>query len=67
MKDQAIPKLQFSIAETAEALGLPLSTLEAEMRFGRAPRFFTIGRRRFTTIELIREWQAGKIAEAEAA
>lgn len=64
MADQLIPKLQLSIADTAEALDLPRSTLEIEMRHGRAPLFFTVGRRKFTTVELIREWQSQKISEA---
>ncbi|MXQ08042.1 hypothetical protein GQ651_09320 [Alphaproteobacteria bacterium GH1-50] len=66
MSDTAIPRLQFSIAEAAVALDLPQSTLESECRHGRGPTFFTVGRRKYTTVELIREWQAKKIAEAQS-
>ena len=61
--DSAVPRLQLSIADTSAALGIPQSTLELECRRGRGPKFFTVGRRKFTTVELIREWQATKIAE----
>ena len=61
-----IPRLQLSYAVTAEALDIPQSTLEHECRLGRGPTFFTVGRRKYTTVELIREWQARKIAEAIA-
>ncbi len=61
-----LPRLQFGFAETAEIIGVPQSTLELECRRGRGPKFFKVGRRLFTTIELIREWQAAKIAEADA-
>lgn len=59
-----IPRLQLSLSDTAEALNVPQSTLELECRRGRGPKFFTVGRRKFTTVELIREWQNKKIAEA---
>lgn len=59
-----IPRLQLSLADAAEALNIPQSTLELECRRGRGPKFFTVGRRKYTTVELIREWQAQKIAEA---
>ena len=61
-----IPRLQLSLADAAEALNIPQSTLELECRRGRGPKFYTVGRRKYTTVELIREWQAAKIAEAEA-
>jgi len=61
-----VPRLQLGIEDAAAALGLPVSTLELECRRGRGPVFFTVGRRKFTTVELIREWQAQKIAEAAA-
>ena len=61
-----VPRLQLGIEDAAAALGLPVSTLELECRRGRGPKFFTVGRRKFTTIELIRDWQAAKIAEASA-
>ena len=61
-----VPRLQLSIEDAAAALGLPTSTLELECRRGRGPKFFVVGRRKFTTVELIREWQAAKIAELES-
>ncbi|WP_101067710.1 MerR family transcriptional regulator [Roseovarius salinarum] len=61
-----IPRLQLSLADAAEALNIPQSTLELECRRGRGPKFYIVGRRKYTTVELIREWQAQKIAEAEA-
>jgi hypothetical protein len=64
--DSAVPRLQLSLTDASQALGIPQSTLELECRRGRGPKFFTVGRRKFTTVELIREWQAIKIAEAEA-
>ena len=63
---EQVPRLQLGIEDAAAALGLPVSTLELECRRGRGPKFYTVGRRKFTTVELIREWQAQKIAEAEA-
>ncbi len=63
---EQLPRLQLGLKETAETLGVPLSTLELECRRGRGPKFFSVGRRKFTTIELIREWQAAKIAELES-
>lgn len=60
-----LPKLQFSFEETAKVLGVAKSTLDLECRRGRGPKFFKVGRRLFTTIELIREWQAAKIAAAD--
>lgn len=62
-----VPRLQLGLEDAAAALGLPVSTLELECRRGRGPKFFKVGRRLFTTVELIREWQANKIAEADAA
>ena len=62
---EQVPRLQLSIEDAAAACGVPVSTFELECRRGRGPRFFTIGRRKFTTVELIREWQAKKFAEAE--
>lgn len=62
---EQLPRLQFGLSEAAEVLGVPQSTLESECRQGRGPQFFKVGRRLFTTVELIREWQAGKIAEAK--
>ena len=64
---ELLPRLQLGFAETAEVLVVPQSTLELECRRGRGPRFFKVGRRKFTTVELIREWQAAKIANVEAA
>lgn len=59
-----IPRMQLSISDTALALDVPLSTLEQECRKGRGPTFYSVGRRRYTTPNLIREWQSAKIAEA---
>ena len=59
-----LPRLQFSFEDAAAALNLPVSTLELECRRGRGPLFFTVGRRKFTTPDLIREWQEQRIAEA---
>jgi len=61
-----VPRLQLSIEDTAAALGLPVSTLEVEVRRGKGPLFFKVGRRLFTTPELVSEWQSAKIAEARA-
>lgn len=61
---EPVPRLQLGIEDAAAALGLPVSTLELECRRGRGPLFYTVGRRKFTTPELIRTWQAQKIAEA---
>ncbi len=61
------PMLQLGFKDAAAALGLPVSTLELECRRGRGPKFFKVGRRLFTTVELIREWQSQKIAEVESA
>jgi hypothetical protein len=65
--ESGVPRLQLSLSDAAPALGIPQSTLELECRRGRGPKFFTVGRRKSTTVELIREWQATKIAEADAA
>ena len=59
------PPLQLDYAATAAALLMPQSTLENECRHGRGPIFFTVGRRKYTTPALIREWQAEKIADAK--
>ena len=59
-----LPRLQFSFEDAAAALNLPVCTLELECRRGRGPLFFTVGRRKFTTPDLIREWQEQRIAEA---
>lgn len=56
--------LQYGFNEAADALGIPLSTLQAECRAGRGPTFFKVGRRLYTTKRLIEEWQDRKIAEA---
>lgn len=62
-----VPRLQFGFEDTAVALGLPLSTMEQVHRRGEGPKFFRVGRRLFTTEALIREWQADRIANADAA
>jgi hypothetical protein len=64
---ESLPRLALAIEDAAAALGLPVSTLEVEVRRGKGPLFFKVGRRLFTTPELIAEWQAAKIAEARAA
>jgi hypothetical protein len=61
---EPVPRLQLGIEDAAAALGLPVSTLEVECRRGKGPLFYTVGRRKFTTPELIRAWQQEKIAEA---
>ncbi len=58
-----VPRLQLGFEDAATALGLPVSTLEQECRKGEGPTFFRVGRRLFTTRELIAEWQARKIAQ----
>lgn len=65
MSERPIPRLQFGFSETAEALGIPVSTLEQECRRGRGPKFYKVGRRKFTTPKLIEEWQNAKISELE--
>ena len=65
MAETPIPRLQFGFSETAEALGVPVSTLELECRRGRGPKFYTVGRRKFTTVKLIEDWQHAKINELE--
>lgn len=65
MSEKPIPRLQFGFSETAEALGVPVSTLELECRRGRGPKFYTVGRRKFTTVKLIEDWQNAKIDELE--
>lgn len=65
MSERPIPRLQFGFSEAAEALGIPVSTLELECRRGRGPRFYTVGRRKFTTVKLIEDWQMTKINELE--
>lgn len=65
MSEKPIPRLQFGFSETAEALGVPVSTLELECRRGRGPKFYTMGRRKFTTVKLIKDWQNAKINELE--
>ena len=65
MPERPIPRLQFGFSETAEALGVPVSTLELECRRGRGPKFYTVGRRKFTTVKLIEDWQNAKINELE--
>jgi hypothetical protein len=65
MSERPIPRLQFGFSETAEALGVPVSTLELECRRGRGPKFYTMGRRKFTTVKLIEDWQNAKINELE--
>jgi len=65
MSERPIPRLQFGFSETAEALGVPVSTLELECRRGRGPKFYTVGRRKFTTVKLIEDWQNAKIQELQ--
>jgi hypothetical protein len=64
---EQVPRLQLSIEDAAVSIGVPVSTLELECRRGRGPLFFTVGRRKFTTVDLVREWQQAKIAEARRA
>ena len=65
MSERPIPRLQFGFSETAEALGVPVSTLELECRRGCGPKFYTVGRRKFTTVKLIEDWQNAKIQELQ--
>lgn len=60
---ERVPRLQLGFEDTAAALGLPVSTLELECRRGRGPTFYFVGRRKFTTVKLIEQWQNAKIAE----
>lgn len=62
---ERVPRLQLGFEDTAAALGMPVSTLELECRRGRGPKFYKIGRRKYTTIKLIEEWQNYKITELE--
>jgi hypothetical protein len=62
---ERVPRLQLGFEDTAAALGVPVSTLELECRRGRGPKFYTVGRRKFTTIALIQDWQDAKINELE--
>jgi hypothetical protein len=61
---ERMPRLQYGLGEAAIALDLPQSTLEAEVRAGRGPLFFKVGRRLYTTRELITAWQREKIEQA---
>ncbi|WP_222434967.1 hypothetical protein [Falsiphaeobacter marinintestinus] len=61
-----VPRLQLGFEDTAAALGLPLSTLEQVHRRGEGPTFFRVGRRLFTTPDLVREWQTDQIQKARA-
>mgnify|MGYP001276594548 CR=1 FL=1 len=61
---EPVPRLQLGFEDTAAALGVPLSTLELECRRGRGPKFFNVGRRKFTTIRLIEDWQQSKISDS---
>lgn len=62
----ALPRVQYGFAETAEMCGMPLSTFEQECRRGNGPTFYRIGRRKFTTLELIDEWLSVKVSDARA-
>ena len=65
-----IPRLQLTFEEACSATSTPVSTMELMERRGQAPLFYKVGRRKYTTPELIAEWQAKRIAlakeEAEA-
>ena len=61
-----VPRLQLGFEDAACALALPLSTLEQIHRRGEGPLFFRVGRRLFTTPDLIFEWQKSRIAQAKA-
>ena len=56
-----VQRMQLGFEDAACALGLPLSTLEQLHRRGEGPIFFTVGRRKFTTENLIRQWQDEEI------
>ena len=59
---EALPRVQFGFAETAAMCGMPLSTFDQECRRGNGPVFYKVGRRKFTTRELIDQWLGEKIA-----
>ncbi len=61
-----VPRLQLGFEDAACAMGLPLSTLEQIHRRGEGPTFFTVGRRKFTTEDMIRKWQAEMIERTTA-
>ena len=63
--ESALPRVQYGFTETAEMCGIPISTLEQECRRGNGPKFYKVGRRKFTTLPLINEWLAKKIEEAK--
>jgi hypothetical protein len=65
-REDDLQALQLDFAEACAVLRLPASTLELEIARGKGPLFFKVGRRRFTTPALLREWQAERIAEARA-
>jgi len=63
---QEVPRLQLSIEEAAAALRMPITTLDTLRKDpdpNAAPYFFMVGRRWYTTVELIREWQDTFIAQ----
>ena len=60
---EPVPRLQLGFEDAAVGLALPLGTLEQICRSGDGPRFFKVGRRRFTTVALIEIWQAEQIAQ----
>lgn len=61
---ERVPRLQLGLEDAAAALALPLSTLEQLRAKGEGPLFYRVGRRVFTTVDLIREWQASQIETA---
>ena len=60
-----VPRMQLGFEDAAIALALPLSTLEQIHRRGEGPTFFQVGRRKFTTETLIRQWQDEMIAKVQ--
>jgi hypothetical protein len=61
-----IPRLQLTFEETASALSIPVGTLELLERRGESPVFFKLGRRKYTTVGLIKEWQDARVERARS-
>ena len=57
-------KPALSVKEAEQAIGLGHVATNVEMQSGRL-KTYKVGRRRFTTPEWIREWQADRTAETE--
>jgi len=62
--ENTLPRVQYGFKETAQMIGIPISTLEQECRRGDGPLFYKVGRRKFTTLPLINDWLSKKIEQA---